>query len=70
MRVELIQHELVGPVTRIVLDHPLVKMGEVLFGSSFSDPSARRSGGDIDGGDQGLRAVAFVLEFHNHRLAW
>lgn len=69
VRVELVQDEMIHPVAGVELDHPLDKAGEVRLGACVSDPSTHLAGGDLEGGDQGLGAVASVLELHGHRLA-
>ena len=62
VRIELIEHDMVDAVSGMALEQPLDKLAEVLLGTRVSTMGLHGSGGDLNGGDQCLGSVAFVLE--------
>ena len=66
--------KVVADDTPLLLWHALAEAGveegcEVRFGAAFADRALERSAGNIEGGDEGLRAVALVFELPARDLA-
>jgi hypothetical protein len=60
----------VPPNVRGITQHAAEKSREILFGPPIADHAFDLAGGDVEGGDQGLRAMAAVLELAPLDLAW
>ena len=48
----------------------LHKGDEILFGAGIADRATDRSGGDVESGDQGFRAMPDVFEFTPFDMPW
>jgi hypothetical protein len=70
MNIEIVTDDVPARIGSGVAQQAAEKPREILFRPGIADHPLDLASGDIEGGDQGLSAVALVFEFSSFDLAW